>query len=540
MKESQHLEWKTSWRDEYLKWLCGFANAQGGTLEVGRNDRGEVVGLRDPLRLLMDIPAKARALLGIVVDVNLKAKGAKEYLQVVVNPSSTPISYKGEYHYRSGSTKQVLRGAALNQFLLEKHGRHWDEVPVTRVTVQDLDQRELNNFKNRAVHSERLAGAVLGESDSTLIDKLRLREREHLRRAAVLLFHPDPERFVTGAIVKIGYFRSESELAYQDVIEGTLFTQVDRTVDLLRTKYSKAEVAYSGLYRTETPPVPSEALREAVVNAIAHKDYASPAPIQIRAYDDRLEVWNPGHLPQGWTVDHLTSRHPSIPFNPLIANAFFRAGMIEAWGRGIQRIMDVCETSKVPVPKWRYESGGLRVEFATRHSPRRIESQVTRETNRGHAGPSPGPSGPYRGAEPGHGGGHAGPSPGPSGPYRQAEPGHGGRERHRGELKPTSAVGPAGTAIGREDTASSHYKPSEGETRLLLACVSQPSSARQLLAAAGYEKRAGNFRRKLQQLLDRGLLERTVSIPRSPKQKYRITDTGKAALAIAGDQRDAG
>jgi ATP-dependent DNA helicase RecG len=333
-----------------------------------------------------------------------------------------------------------------------------------------------------------------------------------------LLFHPDPERFVTGAIVKIGYFRSESELAYQDVIEGTLFTQVDRTVDLLRTKYSKAEVAYSGLYRTETPPVPSEALREAVVNAIAHKDYASPAPIQIRAYDDRLEVWNPGHLPQGWTVDHLTSRHPSIPFNPLIANAFFRAGMIEAWGRGIQRIMDVCETSKVPVPKWRYESGGLRVEFATRHSPRRIESQVTRGPNRGHAGPSTGPSGPYR----------------------QAESGHGGPERHRGDLKPTSAVGPAGTAIGREDTASSHYKPSEGETLLLLACVSQPSSARQLLAAAGYEKRAGNFRRKLQQLLDRGLLERTVSIPRSPKQKYRITDTGKAALAIASDQRDAG
>ena len=130
MSESQNLEWKSSWRDEYLKWICGFANAQGGRLVIGKNDRGEVVGVKDPLRLMEEIPNKVQSLLGIVVDVNLKSEVGGEYLEIRVDPYPNPISYRGEYHYRSGSTKQILRGAALNRFLLGKHGRNWDDAPM--------------------------------------------------------------------------------------------------------------------------------------------------------------------------------------------------------------------------------------------------------------------------------------------------------------------------------------------------------------------------------------------------------------------------
>ena len=129
-RESQLIEWKEAWRDEYLKWICGFANAQGGVLEIGRNDRGDIVGVKNVFRLLEEIPNKALASLGIVVDVNLKTEAAREYLQVVVEPYPNPISYKGEFHYRIGSTKQVLRGAALSRFLLQKYGRTWDDVPL--------------------------------------------------------------------------------------------------------------------------------------------------------------------------------------------------------------------------------------------------------------------------------------------------------------------------------------------------------------------------------------------------------------------------
>src|SRR5450830_1340459 len=104
MIESQNTEWKQSWRDEYLKWICGFANAEGGTLEIGKNDQGEVVGVVNAVRLLEDIPNKVRDILGIVVAVNLHTLTGLDWLEIVVDAYPSPISYKGEYHLRSGST----------------------------------------------------------------------------------------------------------------------------------------------------------------------------------------------------------------------------------------------------------------------------------------------------------------------------------------------------------------------------------------------------------------------------------------------------
>ena len=120
--ESQNIEYKESWRDEYLKWICGFANAQGGRIYIGVNDQKEVIGLSDAKRLLEDIPNKIVNYLGIVEDVNLLMEGDKEYIEIVVSPSNMPIAYKGTYHYRSGSTKQELKGLALQQF--EPHAQH--------------------------------------------------------------------------------------------------------------------------------------------------------------------------------------------------------------------------------------------------------------------------------------------------------------------------------------------------------------------------------------------------------------------------------
>ncbi len=120
MKESQTIEWKSKWRDEYLKWICGFANAEGGRLEIGKDDEGKVVGVRDAERLMEELPNKIRDLLGIIVDVNLHTEEGKEWISVEVGPHPYPVSYKGQYHYRSGSTRQELKVAALNKFLLQK------------------------------------------------------------------------------------------------------------------------------------------------------------------------------------------------------------------------------------------------------------------------------------------------------------------------------------------------------------------------------------------------------------------------------------
>lgn len=304
-----------------------------------------------------------RDILGIIVEVNLKSDKAKDYLEIEVAPYPCPISHKGKYYQRSGSTLQELKGAALDRFILRKQGKTWDGVPVPHVGLDDLSAAAIASFRKLAGSSGRLDRRLLDEPDPVLIEKLKLTEGDYLKRAAVLLFHEDPERFVTGAFVKIGYFRSESDLAYHDEVHGDLFNQTAKTVDLIQTKYLKAAIHYEGLQRIETFPVPHDALREAVLNALIHRDYAIPAPVQIKVFADRLKIWNPAVLPDGWDLAKLLGDHASHPFNPDIANAFFRAGEIESWGRGIHRIFEACRKGGTPEPKLSLSGHDLWTEF---------------------------------------------------------------------------------------------------------------------------------------------------------------------------------
>ncbi len=361
--ENQNIEWKESWRDEYIRWIGGFANANGGKLIIGMNNRGEITGLAEAEELLETIPNKVRDILGIIVDVNLETKKGKKYLEINIEPHPFPVSYKGQYHYRSGSTKQELKGNALDRFLLRKQGKRWDGVPVPKISVNELSQQAFDYFIRKARSGKRLNIEILDELHNDLLEKLHLKEADYLKRAAILLFHPDPEKYVTGAYVKIGFFNEKEILVYQDEIHGYLFEQVEKTMDLLLTKYMKAMISYEGLHRVETYPFPETALREALLNAIAHKDYSSGNPIQISVYDNKIIFWNEGQLPENWTVEQLTLKHPSVPFNPDIANAFFRAGLIEAWGQGIFRIINDCSKSNLPPPVFKYDLSGFVIEL---------------------------------------------------------------------------------------------------------------------------------------------------------------------------------
>jgi ATP-dependent DNA helicase RecG len=363
MSEDQNIEYKESWRDEYLKWICGFANANGGKIVIGKDDDGEITGLKDAKRLMEDIPNKVKDVLGILVDVNLHKSKKDEYIEILIEPYPYPVNYKGQYHYRSGSTKQELKSAALDKFLLQKIGKRWDGVPVPKVSVKELKQETFDFFRKKALKSQRINEESLTDSNEHLLENLQLKEGEYLKRAAIMLFHSNPENFVTGSFIKIGYFQTDDELIFQDEIHGNLFEQIEKTIDLLITKYIKAEISYEGITRVEKYEYPKEAIREALLNAIAHKDYSGGVPIQISVYGDKIIFWNEGQLPENWTVKNLLEKHASRPYNPDIANALFRSGYIESWGRGTIKIIKECKQAGIPEPVFNYDSSDISVEF---------------------------------------------------------------------------------------------------------------------------------------------------------------------------------
>lgn len=362
LNESQNIEYKESWRDEYLKWICGFANAQGGKIYIGVNDKRVVIGASDAKRLMEDIPNKVRDVLGLIVDVNLLVDNNLEFIEIIVEASNIPISYKGQYHYRSGSTKQELKGVALQQFILKKMGRQWDDVFHESATVDCIDPKAVRYLIRKGINAGRITEDTYGDSDREVLENLNLVSDEgKLKYAAILLFAQKPQKFFTGVQFKIGRFGvDETDLWFQDVVEGNILQMADRVIELLRSKYLTSPIHYDGMLRMEPIEIPEVALREIIYNAIIHKHYGG-APIQLRVFGDHLELWNEGKLPEDFTIATLMTKHSSRPRNHNIADTFYKAGFIESWGRGIKKICDGFLEAGLPIPTFEEYCGGLLV-----------------------------------------------------------------------------------------------------------------------------------------------------------------------------------
>lgn len=428
-QESQQIEWKWSWQDEFLKWLCGYANADGGTLYIGVNDDGYVVGVEDSKRMLEGLPNKINDKLGIVASINIhkaygaenvrygysvpedvssklvnqyacglintgmldssdrrykslavierdnkiwETEGVREYISIGVIKYPFAVSCDGKYYKRSGSTLQELNGFELQNFLLERAGKTWDAVPIPEVKVSDLSKEALEAFREKTVKSNRMTESEVNVSDELLLRNLKLYDGEYLTRAAILLFHPTPEQYVTGAYIKIGYFslvgvfgedgENIEDLQYQDIVDGPLILQVDKAIDLIFTKYFKALVDYEGVQRTETNMLTRGIVRELLLNAINHKDYATGVPIQVSVYEDKIVIFNMGSWSKRVPTDErVYEKHESVPNNPKIADVSFRSGDVESWGRGFLKIKAECKTINAPLPMIDAENGGVSV-----------------------------------------------------------------------------------------------------------------------------------------------------------------------------------
>ena len=374
MAESHNVEYKEIWKDDYLKWLCGFANSKGGSLFIGVDDDGNVVGLKNISKLLEDLPNKIQSGLGIVADVNRLSKDGIEYIEIkVTGPSTFPISYHGEFFYRSGATNQKLTGIALTDFIARKNGILWEDAIVSGLSVDDLDDESFKIFRREALRKKRMTDAELNVSNKELLEKLHLMKDGMLTRAAVLLFYKDPSIVQAGSFIKVGKFDESGLVVYHHELEESFIVNATKVVDLIYLMYLKAKISYEHDIRVEEYPFAREAIREAIYNAIAHNCYMYGTPIQIKVMEDSLTIGNRCILPEGWTVETFMQAHDSEPYNPNIANVLYRAGFIESWGQGIQKICTECRAIGEELPEYELIGTSLRVKFKALESALIVE-----------------------------------------------------------------------------------------------------------------------------------------------------------------------
>ncbi|MEA2019864.1 MAG: putative DNA binding domain-containing protein, partial [Campylobacterota bacterium] len=247
--ESQTTEFKLIWKDEYLKTICAFANTNGGTLYIGIDDNSKIVGIKNTKAITETLPNKINNRLGLIVDINLKQQDEKIYLEVVVQKTYAPVSYNGKFYQRSGSNTIEINGSNLTNFLLKKYGKTWDDIAEEKFTLQEIDLGTIKKFKKLA--KDRVPDIQNEDNLEELLKKLNLYDGEHLKRAAILLFAKNPQKYYIQSHSKVGRFLTLTDIQSSDIIEGNLIEQVDKIMDVLRLKYLKAYISYEGIYRRE-------------------------------------------------------------------------------------------------------------------------------------------------------------------------------------------------------------------------------------------------------------------------------------------------
>ena len=354
--------------------------------------------------------------------------------------------------------------------------RWLEEAAREDATLEDLDAEWMALFGRiaRRARGFPLASDVAPEA---LLAHLGVLNDGRLTNAALMLFAEQPQRYLTTSEIRCAHFHSvdvRKPIPSYQVYKGTVFRLVDQAVDFVLSKLALAVGTRAESVRVPIAyEIPKEVVTEAIVNAVAHRDYASNGSVQVMLFSDRLEVRNPGGLQPPMTLEKLRVPHDSVPTNPRLAEAMYLAEYVERMGTGTLDMIARCLQAGVPAPEFVDDGGFVTtiqrpVPAGHAYSPEELEQRFARQ-------------------------------------------------------------GQAGDKLG---TSHAVAAASGKDAAMLRACVARPSPGSEIQKAAGYRRRTGDFVRRLENLLELGWLQRTLpDKPRSPLQKYRLTEAGRAALA---------
>lgn len=348
MKENQNVEWKEIWKDEYLRWICAFANSKGGVLYIGINDNGKVIGVKNAEYLVYTIPHKVKDSLGIIVQASIKKKKNLETICIKVDAHPYPVSLKGRYYIRSGSNTYEARGVELDRLLLRKMGVRWEKLPAYKSTMDDLDKNIIDYFKDISIKNGTLTHKQIEVDNVTLLKNLRLYNGKELSLGAILLFGKCPDNWVYNSFIKICEIDSKGNISKEQKVTGSLLIQLEETLKLL--------------YSTYNVNIDKRIMNELILNAIMHKSYDREVPTEIRIYPNKITLFNSAQFPRNITSNTIYNPHASIPYNPRIANTFNKCGLAALWGQGLDLIKTISHESNMPLPKYKIDSESVLVK----------------------------------------------------------------------------------------------------------------------------------------------------------------------------------
>ena len=361
--EGQSLEYKANYTSEIGRSICAFANTNGGTILVGVADNGTVKGVSATVEeRVASLAQSCQPPVHPLVN-SLDVDGRRVVAIDVQHGDEQFHAFRNVVYRRVGSTDAPVSPKQILEVAAAQKGSRFGSMVRSGATLSDIDEDALQAFLDLAGAGHRLPveGQMTAEQ---ALRKLDLLANEGLTNAALLLFGREPQHGCIQSEVRCARFKGNQPGTFTDmkVIAGTLASQIDEVERFVMNNTAlRAEIR--DFERVEKWEYPLSAVREAVTNAVCHRDYTSTANVQLSVFDDRLEVWNPGGLPEDLTVDDLRRSHPSKPRNPLVANALFLIKYIERWGTGTQRIVREVVDHGLPDPEFVERQGGFAVVF---------------------------------------------------------------------------------------------------------------------------------------------------------------------------------
>jgi ATP-dependent DNA helicase RecG len=370
--ESERLEFKktTGELKDGMATVCAMLNGRGGRVLFGVTPSGKIVGQEVTDNTLQEVAQAIRKLEppALLEQRQVRIRDKLQVLILETDPGPAgPYAFDGRAYQRVGPTTSRMPQAEYERLLLVRtHSVHrWESQPATGYTLDDLDTKEIEKTVRSAVEAGRLEAIVTTPGEA--LDRLHLRLDGTLLRAAVVLFSQRLLPDYPQCSLRMARFKgtTKTEFLDQRQLEGHAFRLLeDADLFLKRHLPVAGRIQPEEFERHDQPVYPPLGLREALVNALCHRDYSIPGgAMHVAIFDDRLEITSTGLLPPGITVADLKREHVSRPRNPLIAEVFFRRGLIERWGRGTQKIVELCVAAGQPEPEFEEQAGSVVVRF---------------------------------------------------------------------------------------------------------------------------------------------------------------------------------